>query len=54
MVQKSDWVIRGRVEAIQTVKDSDDPEGIAGWLYHFHISWPCKAILDSVQLKHHF
>lgn len=37
MVQKSDWVVRGRVESIQLVKDSDDPEGIAGWLYHLNV-----------------
>ena len=37
MVRESDWVVRGKVEAIQLVKDTDDPEGVAGWLYHLNV-----------------
>lgn len=37
IVKKSDIVIHGKVNARQLVVDEDDPEGVAGWLYHISV-----------------
>lgn len=37
MVRDSDWVVFGSVAAKQSVSDEDDPQGVAGWLYHIMV-----------------
>ncbi|WP_374355665.1 hypothetical protein [Chitinimonas sp.] len=37
MVAGHDWVVHAKVESVQLLKDSDDMEGVAGWLYHLSV-----------------
>ena len=38
IVQDNTWVLRATVESTQYIKDEDDLEGIAGWLYNLKIT----------------
>ena len=37
MVSASPVVVRAKVEAVQRIVDEDDPEGVAGWIYHLDV-----------------
>lgn len=37
IVQANEWVLRTTVESTQYIKDENDPEGIAGWLYQLNV-----------------
>jgi hypothetical protein len=37
IVQRNEWVLLATVESRQVVKDEDDPEGVAGWIYHLTV-----------------